>query len=123
MTKQNVKEYLPLVQAMAEGKTIEIMEHGYWESFYGMNFKWPASHYRIKPEPTLRPWTAEEGVGKVVRNNVTRNLYLLIGWYEEDKMFVACAVIQHGSSYITSKELLKACTQLDGSPCGVEETV
>jgi len=53
MNKDNAKDYLPLVQAMAEGKAIE----GYfeldekWMQLVEVRFDAPASQYRIKPEP------------------------------------------------------------------------
>lgn len=53
MNKDTAKDYLPLVQALADGKVIQILEvDGAWvdvipETFFTM----PASSYRIKPEP------------------------------------------------------------------------
>jgi hypothetical protein len=53
MNAQNAHEYLPLVQALADGKTIQcryqIDDDWYEES--EINFGWPLECYRIKPEP------------------------------------------------------------------------
>lgn len=52
MNKDNAKDYLPLVQALAEGKTIQMLEgHGYWVDMVEISTEIPASLYRIKPEP------------------------------------------------------------------------
>jgi hypothetical protein len=50
MNKDNAHLYLPLVQALAEGKTIQ---HSYgdaqWADLLSPDFRLPASDYRIKP--------------------------------------------------------------------------
>lgn len=59
MTKENAKDFLPLVQALAEGKTIQLASGNHW---YDVNpdFTCPPSKYRIKPDPKLRPWKPDE---------------------------------------------------------------
>ena len=50
MNKDNAKEYLPLVQAFADGKTIQVLgKDGKWYDSKLINT--PPSRYRIKPEP------------------------------------------------------------------------
>ena len=54
MNKDNARDYLPLVQALADGKLIQghMAYSGQWEDMTGnINFDGPASDYRIKPEP------------------------------------------------------------------------
>ena len=54
MNKDNAKYYLPLVQALAEGKVIQghMAHSGRWEDISGdIRFDGPARDYRIKPEP------------------------------------------------------------------------
>ena len=57
MNKNNAKDYLPLVQALSEGKTIQYhnITFGKWEDFEGtdISFSADASKYRIKPEPRV----------------------------------------------------------------------
>ena len=69
MTREEVKELLPIMQAFAEGKTIE---------YRGLGGEWKAAHtptwsshlfYRIKPEPKYRPFKSmeecwQEGLGE-----------------------------------------------------------
>ena len=53
MNKDNAKDYLPLVQALAEGKTIQLFSDGDgWEDIRSPIFDRPAKLYRIKPEPS-----------------------------------------------------------------------
>ena len=52
MNKDTAKDYLPLVQALAEGKTIQKFSDGDgWEDVRSPSFESPAKLYRIKPEP------------------------------------------------------------------------
>ena len=53
MNATNAKDYLPLVQALAEGKTIQKFSDGDgWEDVRSPSFESPAKLYRIKPEPS-----------------------------------------------------------------------
>jgi len=55
MTKENAAQYLPLVQALAEGKVIEFKDHdGDWGEIEDVSFDDRIDRYRIKPEP--REW-------------------------------------------------------------------
>ncbi len=60
MTRKEVKEMLPVLQAYAEGKEIESLVNGKYyrvlEICNGMNPK----DYRIKPEPKYRPFKDAE---------------------------------------------------------------
>lgn len=51
MNKDNAKDYLPLVQALAEGKVVEIQGSDGWKVLSNYDFTSPPKHYRIKPEP------------------------------------------------------------------------
>lgn len=52
MNKDNAKDYLPLVQALAEGKTIQCeFIPGIWEDNPCPGWSMEARHYRVKPEP------------------------------------------------------------------------
>ena len=60
MNRSEAKELLPIIQAFAEGKTIQIRKHGE-ESYYDstnskLNFDLGYYSYRIKPEPKYRPF-------------------------------------------------------------------
>lgn len=53
ITKDNAALYLPLIQAMAEGKKIEVqMSHnGEWAERTSLNFDGQPECYRVKVEP------------------------------------------------------------------------
>lgn len=51
MNKENAKDYLPLVQALADGKTIQSIHNGEWFDLPNPSFNGAANLYRIKPEP------------------------------------------------------------------------
>lgn len=52
MNKDNARDYLPLVQALAEGKTIQFKEsNNEWFDVEFPNFMLDFNRYRIKPEP------------------------------------------------------------------------
>ncbi len=52
MNASNAKDYLPLVQALAEGKVIQIKTADGWEDLKGeISLCFGPDQYRIKPEP------------------------------------------------------------------------
>lgn len=51
MTKENAHLYLPFVQALVEGKTVQIIDrYGDWRDTVRPAFCEPPESYRIKPE-------------------------------------------------------------------------
>ena len=83
MTRERAKELLPVIQAYAEGKTIQAsITNGCWDDIEQAN--WGSSindhvRYRIKPEPKLRPWKPEEvPVGAIIRQKVNPENRVLI---------------------------------------------
>lgn len=73
MTRENCKALLPILQAFAEGKTIQYDETdaGGWVTLTGVSLNFDDFHprrFRIKPEPKYRPWKPEEvPVGAQIR--------------------------------------------------------
>ena len=53
MNEDNAKDYLPLVQALAEGKVIQsrMFSADPWRDCHHPDFTMEISNYRIKPEP------------------------------------------------------------------------
>jgi hypothetical protein len=54
MNKENAHQYLSLIQALAEGKTIQYRSGSQWNDMIELEFVDPLELYRIKPEP--REW-------------------------------------------------------------------
>lgn len=53
MNSTNAKDYLPLVQALADGKVIQMIDRDCvtWIDLGEVDFRFMAKGYRIKPEP------------------------------------------------------------------------
>lgn len=65
MTREQVKELLPLIKAYTEGKTIEERDpHGDWKEaknpIFADSLIYSCVEYRIKPEPKYRPFNTQE---------------------------------------------------------------
>jgi len=69
MNKENAHLFLPLVQALADGKTIQsIGSDGKWYNCVPCWFALPFEDYRIKPEP--RTWDVWlHMAGKAIHSN------------------------------------------------------
>ena len=59
MSREEAKELLPIIQAFAEGKAIQVWANDTWKDedypFFG-----PLCQFRIKPEPKYRPFKSQE---------------------------------------------------------------
>lgn len=51
MNAKNAKDYLPLVQALADGKTIQTQLNNDWHDVVNTYLEASPCYYRIKPEP------------------------------------------------------------------------
>lgn len=52
MNKDNARDYLPLVQALADGKPLQVKTVNGWDDIQsGVSFCYAPEKYRIKPEP------------------------------------------------------------------------
>ena len=66
MNAKNAHEYLPLVQALANGETIQTFG-GHWFDLDDVNFNQPPDEYRIKPEPrTFKLYIIDTANGETV---------------------------------------------------------
>ena len=60
MTREEAKEMLPIIQAWADGKIIQVREKGRWVELCIDDFTRSPDMYRIKPEPKYRPFKSQE---------------------------------------------------------------
>ena len=60
MTREEVKKMLPIMQAYAEGRTIQFLDGGKWLDLYESDFYKSPERYRIKPKPKYRPFNTQE---------------------------------------------------------------
>ena len=125
MKLSQAKMYLPIIQAAAEGKMIQVNVGGIWCDCDETVFDWDAELYRIKPAKTVRAWTPLEGVGKVCRSNITGNVGLIIGFNFSIGVFVVPGDFGGLGFSRTPQYMLENCTHTTNGgatwlPCGVE---
>jgi hypothetical protein len=68
MNIEQTKEAIRVMQAFVDGKEVQSMYEGNWSLVHVPRWNWDDTQYRIKPTPTLRPWTADEvPLGSIMR--------------------------------------------------------
>lgn len=126
MTKEEVKELLPIMQAFAEGDEIQYRNnYNEWidvKTGEGLCFTRPSSCYRIKPEPKYRPFKSQEECWQEMLNHQP------FGWIKApngelfciDKVFDEGVVYKHSTCRF--EEYLEGnYTFADGTPFGIRE--
>ena len=131
MTREELKEAMPILTAFVDGKTIQCYDHntGTWvderEQLHTADlYLWP-SDFRIKPEPKYRPFkNAEECWQEILKHQP-------FGWvkYQCDFFQIihvdynsigygsACGTILHSKF----EDIFKDSTFVDGTPFGMKE--
>ena len=77
MKREEVKELLPIIQAFAEGKEIEMFFGNEWVKTTNPGFTFSSEKYRIKPEPEYRPFKTKEECWNEMLNHQP------FGWLKE----------------------------------------
>ena len=130
MTREEAKNLLPIIQAFAEGKTIQLFTNGIWEGAENPSFE-ELSRYRIKPEPKYRPFkTREECWNEMLKHqpfgwvkSKVKGYFHLIGLVQwaselEDVMIIFATSEQLARS---SRSLFEDFIFADGTPFGIKE--
>lgn len=124
MTREQAKDFLPIITAFAEGKTIEVMNtSGHWEEINIPNFDIDPKKYRIKPELKYRSFKNTEECWNEMQKHQP------FGWVKDmdGSKFIIETVNSDGSLYVSDdgtcyfSEMLKNYTFADGTPFGVLE--
>ena len=128
MTRKEAKELLPIIQAFAEGKTIE---------YRGLGGEWKAAHtptwsshlfYRIKPEPKYRPFKSKEECWQEMLKhqpfgwlkNKKRESVILIGnVYMDKEVSIVWATNERDSN--SASMVFNKYVFADGTPFGISE--
>lgn len=124
MTREEAKEWLPIIQAYAEGKTIERKNlSGSWTEATCPS--WANNiEYRIKPEPKYRPFKTKEECWTEMHKHPD------FGWIIYDKNYYSvCDVTSDEITilyecdpfYIDFKSCTEEVTFTDGTPFGIKE--
>ena len=133
MTREELKKAMPILTAFAEGKTIQIYDHntGKWidevEQLHTADlFVWP-SDFRIKPEPTYRPFKDGAECWEIVQNDGfdwvkikgdPTNLSVGIAEVNECNVFLSGS---RSEDPIDFKEAFEKLIFADGEPFGMKE--
>ena len=125
MTREEAKELLPIIQAFAEGKDIQIrnITDDGWDDINDdrMSFCAKAEAYRIKPEPKYRPFKSQEECWEEMLKHqpfgwVTDRYYKSTISVKSDSIVVTISSLEYdfGKAYIHF-------TFADGTPFGIKE--
>ncbi len=129
MTRKEAKELLPVIQAFAEGKTIEVrVGNDSWvktdEVYGGRNNDYD---YRIKPEPKYRPFKDAEECWQEMQKHEP------FGWVKDKERGHKVTITRvnddentgfmaiNGKSEWTLEGLMDYYTFADGTPFGIKE--
>ena len=120
-TRERVKELLPIIQAFAEGKTVEFLDNmGEWVESEYLEFSRERSRYRIKPE--YRPFESQEECREEMHKHPD------FGWIiaKDSKIMYHIYVIGIGhvlidSMSISFPETFAEYEFTDGTPFGIKE--
>ena len=134
MTRKNAKELLPIIQAFAEGKSIQrINSLGEWSDVTGdVLFYCNPEDYRIKPEPEYRPFkTQEECWQEMMKHqpfgwlkSIRKQEKVHIGRVFEVKDYVLITLSINGILYNINNDssyFFNEYTFADGTPFGIKE--
>lgn len=128
MTREKTKELLSIIQAFAEGKTIQFRAYidDEWRDVGELSLDRWTGEYRIKPEPKYRPFKNQEECWNEMHKHPD------FGWIKSKRngnycdistMYRSCAeerIMVNNSSY-TLAQALKIFTFTDGTPFGIKE--
>ena len=132
MNRQQAKELPPIIQAFAEGKTIErkgiLDNESKWCEVLLPTFNAAISNYRIKPESKYRPfidnkecWNEmlkHQPFGWVRTMNAENDYYIIDGVFYSENL--DCPVISMAGESYDYKEMLDIYLFADGTPFGTK---
>ena len=132
MKRVEAKELLPIIRAWAEGKEIQFKTRtGKWvdiEENGGLSFVYPASDYRIKPEPKYRPFKNQKECWDEMlkhqpfgwfRSAYNENLFNIVG-INNDGIKITNTLTKSMETY---SQAFKSLNFTDGTPVGIKEDI
>ena len=125
MTREEIKELLPIMQAWAEGKIIQFRKKGTveWVDLYEDDLRVSSAYYyRIKPESKYRPFKSQEECWDEMHKHPD------FGWVvaKDSKIMYHICVVGIGYVVIDSmspifSEAFADYEFTDGKPFGIKE--
>ena len=131
LTREEAKEMLPIIQAWADGQTVDWYDPaiGWRLSGFTLDFDKKPNFYRIKPEPRYRPFKTREECWEEmhkhpdfgwVKVNVTCEYEQIVRIFDYCKTEL-CFKIANSDDDYTSEMMLNSYTFTDGTPFGIKE--
>ena len=131
LTREEAKEMLPIIQAWADGQTVDWYDPaiGWRLSGFTMDFDKKPNFYRIKPEPKYRPFKTREECWQEmhkhpdfgwIKVNVTSEYEQVVRVFDYCKTEL-CFNIANSDDDYTSEMMLNSYTFTDGTPFGIKE--
>lgn len=122
MNQKEAVEFLPIVQALADGKPIEVLNcDGTWSVNRDLYFDKSIKCYRIKPEPKYRPFKNKEECLEEMQKHQP------FGWIKSEKLLMNITSIGEGITVNTSMgncgysfKSAFSITFIDGTPFGIK---
>lgn len=128
MNRIQAKQLLPIIQAYAEGKTIQVKIQGdskgteEWQDVINPDFDIIPSCYRIKPEPKYRPFENAEECWQEMKNHQP------FGWVKAPHGYFTIMGVKTDEVCFGAKDnfmnygyLYDSYTFADGTPFGIKE--
>ena len=130
MDREYVKKILPIMQAFADGKTIEMLcFKDKWKEVDEPYFNLTPNCYRVKPEPKYRAFnTKEECWNEMhehpdfgwIKRNVTGEYKQIVRIFDYCKTELSFNIAYNGDDDYSSEMMLNSYTFTDGTPFGVK---
>ena len=124
MNREQAKILLPIIQAFAEGKTIEFRNKSFkeWTEINNPSFDPTITNYRIKPEPKYRPFKDAKECWQEMQKHqpfgwikASHGKFLIIGFKNN---VIAFGIKDNWQDY---NYIFKSYTFADGTPFGIKE--
>ena len=131
LTREEAKEMLPIIQAWADGQTVDWYDPaiGWRLSGFTMDFDKKPNFYRIKPEPRYRPFKTREECWEEmhkhpdfgwIKVNVTSEYEQVVRVFDYCKTELSFIIANSDDDY-TSEMMLNSYTFTDDTPFGIKE--
>ena len=124
LTREEAKEMLPIIQAWADGQTVDWYDPaiGWRLSGFTMDFDKKPNFYRIKPEPKYRPFKTREECWNEMHKHPD------FGWVaaQDSKVIYHINIVGDGYIHIDDSSIVFSTAYseyefLDGTPFGIME--
>ena len=127
MNREQAKKLLPIIQAFAEGKTVQYKIEKEWIQTNVPTFNPYLWEYRIKPEPKYRPFKDAEECWQEMQKHQP------VGWLKDKEEGYKVTITRvnddentgimaiNGKSEWTLEGIIEYYTFADGTPFGIKE--